>query len=164
MHRHLCYSHAGLRSPVEKLGEQMNHHSSDTLLAWRLLYYTYIVLPIAAGLDKFFYYLADWNIYLNKAIPAVMGTTPEMVNQIVGVIEIGAGVLVFFKPRLGAYVVSAWLVAVVINLLSVGYYEGFAAVKYDIVARDLGLAVGALALALLSREIDRHTVDASRAR
>jgi hypothetical protein len=141
-----------------------NQNCASSLLAWRVLYYTYIVLPIAAGLDKFFYYLVNWNIYLNKAIPAALGTTPEMVNHVVGVIEICAGLLVFFKPRLGAYVVSLWLIAVVINLLSIGYYEGYAAVHYDIIVRDIGLAVGALALALLSKDIEKqcHAVDEPR--
>ncbi len=64
---------------------------------------------------------------------------------IIGVIEIVAGLLVAVKPRIGAYIVSAWLLGIVINLLLV---PGF----YDIALRDFGLSLGALALARLSRE------------
>jgi hypothetical protein len=48
----------------------------------------------------------------------------------------------------GACVVAAWLCGIVVNLLMI---PGF----FDIAARDFGLAVGALALALLSREFSR---------
>ena len=63
----------------------------------------------------------------------------------VGVIEILAGLLVAFKPRIGAYVVAAWLLGIVINLLIA---PGF----YDVALRDFGLCLGALALGRLSRE------------
>jgi hypothetical protein len=62
---------------------------------------------------------------------------------IVGVVEIIAGLLVFFKPRIGAYVVAAWLLAIIVNLLLI---PGF----FDIALRDFGLFLGALALARLS--------------
>jgi hypothetical protein len=67
---------------------------------------------------------------------------------IVGVVEIAAGVGVALKPRIFAYVVSAWLVGIIINLLLI---PGF----YDIALRDLGLALGALALGRLSRQYSR---------
>jgi hypothetical protein len=65
----------------------------------------------------------------------------------VGVIEIVAGLGVAFKPRLFAYVVSAWLLLIVINLLMIPGY-------FDVALRDFGLALGALALARLSQEYD----------
>jgi hypothetical protein len=66
----------------------------------------------------------------------------------VGVIEVIAGIGVALKPRIFAYVVSAWLLGIVINLLLTGQY-------FDIALRDFGLALGALALARLSQEFDR---------
>ena len=58
-------------------------------------------------------------------------------------IEIIAGIGVFVKPRVFAYIVAAWLLLIIINLLtSPGYY--------DVALRDLGLMLGALALARLS--------------
>jgi uncharacterized membrane protein HdeD (DUF308 family) len=64
---------------------------------------------------------------------------------LIGVIEIVAGILVAIKPRIGAYVVSVWLLGIVINLLIIPGY-------FDIALRDFGLALGALALGRLSQE------------
>ena len=63
----------------------------------------------------------------------------------VGVIEIIAGLLVAFKPRIGAYVVTFWLWGIIINLLLIPNF-------FDVALRDFGLSLGALALARLSRE------------
>ena len=59
------------------------------------------------------------------------------------VVEIIAGLLVFFKPRIGAYVVAAWLLGIIVNLLLVPGY-------FDVALRDFGLLLGALALGRLS--------------
>jgi hypothetical protein len=61
----------------------------------------------------------------------------------VGVVEILAGVLVAVRPRLGAYVVAVWLTGIIVNLVSTGTF-------LDVVLRDLGLLVAALALAQLA--------------
>jgi len=124
------------------------------ILAQRLLYFTYMFVPIVAGLDKFFYIIADWNIYLNQAIPAFLHLSPELLIQTVGVIEIIAGVIVFINPKIGGSIVAAWLVLISINLVSMGSYQpvGYlhARTYYDIAIRDMTMAVGACALALLS--------------
>ena len=52
------------------------------------------------------------------------------------------------KPKIFAYVVSAWLLLIVVNLLLIPGY-------YDVALRDFGLALGALALARLSHEFGR---------
>jgi hypothetical protein len=62
---------------------------------------------------------------------------------IVGVIEIAAGVLVALRPKIGGYVVAAWLAGIIVNLLLLGDY-------FDVALRDFGLFVAALALARLS--------------
>jgi len=49
---------------------------------------------------------------------------------------------VLFRPRVGAYIVMAWLICIAINLVSFG--------MFDIAVRDLAMAVGAYALAQLS--------------
>ncbi len=66
----------------------------------------------------------------------------------VGAIEIVAGLLVAFKPRIGAYVVAVWLLGIIGNLLMIPGY-------YDVALRDFGLFLAALALARLSAEFDR---------
>ena len=67
--------------------------------------------------------------------------------MIIGVIEIIAGILVAIKPRIGAYVVAAWLWGIIIDLLLVSGY-------YDVALRDFGLSLGALALAQLSMNFE----------
>ena len=67
---------------------------------------------------------------------------------VVGVIEIIAGLGVAFKPKIFAYVVAAWLLLIITNLLMIPGY-------FDVDLRDFGLALAALALARLSREFDR---------
>ena len=62
----------------------------------------------------------------------------------VGVVEILAGVLVAVRPAIGADVVAAWLLGIIVNLLSIGDY-------HDIALRDFGLLVAALALAPAGR-------------
>jgi hypothetical protein len=65
----------------------------------------------------------------------------------VGVIEIIAGLLVAFKPKIGGYVVAVWLWGIIANLLLMGNY-------FDIALRDFGLSLGALALARLAIYFD----------
>jgi hypothetical protein len=62
---------------------------------------------------------------------------------VVGAIEVVAGLLVAFAPRIGAFVVAGWLAGIIVNLLTI---PGF----YDIALRDFGLLVGAVALARLA--------------
>lgn len=53
-----------------------------------------------------------------------------------------AGCLVAFKPKIGVPIVAAWLLGLIVSLLLVQNF-------YDIALRDLGLCLGALALARL---------------
>lgn len=67
---------------------------------------------------------------------------------LVGIVEMTAAVLVAARPRIGAYVVAAWLLGIVASFLLIPGY-------FDIALRDFGLALGALALARLSEEFAR---------
>jgi hypothetical protein len=111
--------------------------------AFQILRLGFTVAPIIAGLDKFLQLLTNWDKYLAPAVPSTLGIAPHTFMMIVGAIEIAAGVLVAINPRIGGYVVSAWLVGIIVNLLLVGGY-------LDVALRDLGLALGALALARLA--------------
>ena len=114
--------------------------------AYRLLRFCFVVAPILFGLDKFFNRMAQWPKFL---APIVANNVPvETFMRATGVVEIAAGLLVFFKPRIGALVVAGWLFAIIINLLLIPGY-------YDIALRDLGLLLAALALASLSRRYAR---------
>jgi hypothetical protein len=111
--------------------------------AFRILQVAFAVAPIVAGLDKFFNLLVDWSTYLSPLTLRVINYHAEGFMMCVGVIEIIAGIGVIFKPRIFAYIVALWLVGIIINLLLTGNY-------FDIALRDLGLALGALALGKLS--------------
>jgi hypothetical protein len=69
----------------------------------------------------------------------VPGTTHQAM-LVVGVVEVLAGVFVAVAPRMGGYVVAAWLAGIIVNLLLLGDL-------YDVALRAFGLLVGALALA-----------------
>lgn len=110
--------------------------------ATNLLKYTYGLVPIIAGLDKFTHLLTDWNKYLAPVVADILPFSPNTFMSIVGIIEIVAGVLVFIKPKIGALVVSLWLVGIALNLLFTGEY-------FDVAVRDLVMAIGAFSLYLL---------------
>ncbi|MGH3365630.1 MAG: hypothetical protein ACRDOY_00295 [Nocardioidaceae bacterium] len=103
----------------------------------------FTVAPIAFGLDKFANLLVEWPSYLAPWIDGVVPGTAQQAMYAVGVVEILAGVVVALRPRLGGWLVAAWLAGIILNLLTI---PGF----YDIALRDFGLLVGAVALARLS--------------
>lgn len=122
--------------------------SSYSYQAYQILRLGFIVAPIVAGLDKFFHLLVDWDQYLPPFVNRLTGGHGHELMLAVGVIEIAAGLGVAFKPKVFAYVVSAWLLLIVINLLMIPGY-------FDVALRDFGLALGALALARLSHDFGR---------
>ena len=100
------------------------------------LWLCYGLVPIVAGADKFTNLLADWPKYLPEVATTIIPVSPEVFMMGVGVIEIVAGLAVLtVLPRLGAYVVAAWLVLIACAVTLAGYY--------DIAVRDLAMALGA---------------------
>ena len=122
--------------------------SGPAYQAYQILRVGFVVAPIVAGLDKFFSLLVNWEQYLPPFVNKMVGGHGHELMLVAGVIEIIAGLGVLFKPKFFAYVVSAWLLMIVVNLLMIPGY-------YDVALRDFGLALGALALARLSQEFDR---------
>lgn len=108
-----------------------------------ILKYTYGLVPIAAGADKFLNLLAEWQNYLAPSLADMLPFSPSTFMMIVGVVEIIAGVIVFIKTEIGAYIVSAWLVLIALTLIFTWHYP-------DVAVRDLVMAVGAFVLAKLS--------------
>jgi hypothetical protein len=119
--------------------------SSPSYQAYQILHVAFTVAPIVAGFDKFFHLLVDWNMYLAPIVPRMLGISGHTFMLGVGVIEVIAGLLVAIAPRIGGWVVGAWLCGIIINLLMIPAY-------FDVALRDLGLALGAFALARLSVE------------
>jgi len=117
--------------------------------AFRLLRTVFTVAPILFGLDKFAGLLTDWERYLAPEIDRIVPGSAHQAMLMVGVVEILAGILVAVLPRIGGYVVAAWLLAIIVNLLLIGDY-------YDVALRDFGLLVSALALARLAASSRTH--------
>jgi hypothetical protein len=115
----------------------------------------FVVAPILFGLDKFTNLLTDWTTYLAPAIDRVVPGSASGAMLAVGVVEIVAGLIVAVRPKVGGYLVAAWLVGIIGNLLLLGDH-------YDVALRDFGLLLAALALARLATAFQpTHDTDAA---
>ena len=111
--------------------------------AFWVLRAAFTVAPILFGLDKFFHVLVNWDRYF---APVLVRQTPWSAHELmyaVGVVEIVAGLVVALRPRFGGYLVAAWLVGIIVNLLLVPGYN-------DVALRDFGLFLAAVALTRLA--------------
>jgi hypothetical protein len=129
-------------------------HTSSTVThnperqAYEILHWGFVAAPVLAGLDKFANILTNWDAYLAPPIAKMLGGSAHTFMLVVGVVEVVAGLLVAIKPKIGGYVVAAWLGGIIINLLIGGRY-------LDVALRDFGLMLGALALGRLAQVFDR---------
>ncbi|WP_271392558.1 hypothetical protein [Aequorivita sinensis] len=108
-----------------------------------LLKYTFTIVPIVAGLDKFSNILMQWDNYLAPSTLDMLPFSGATFMMIVGVIEIIAGIIVFTKTQLGAYIVSLWLILIGLSLLLTWHHP-------DVAVRDMVMAISAYVLARLS--------------
>jgi hypothetical protein len=139
VHGYLALKAAKLKDPVYQ--------------AYKLLHVGFTIAPIAAGLDKFFDVLVNWDAYLAPIASRVVGGHDHAFMMVVGVIEIIAGIGVALRPRIFSYVVAAWLLGIIVNLLLIPPSNPLP--HYDVALRDFGLLLGALALARLSPRFAR---------
>lgn len=131
--------------------------------AFWLLRLGFFALPVIFGIDKFFNGLTFWPSYLWIGFPHLLGLSSQHAMYIVGAIEIVAGVGVLLLPRVVAYVIVAWLAGIVANLVIISAAAGH--VRYwDIALRDVGLLIGALALARLAAFVHHRAVQRSAER
>lgn len=86
--------------------------------AFWLLRIGFTVAPILFGIDKFFNWSVYWPSYLAPWINNIVPGNAQHFMYVVGGIEIMAGLLVAFAPRIGAFVVAGWLAGIVVNLLT----------------------------------------------
>lgn len=109
-----------------------------------LLKFTFVVVPIVAGLDKFTNLLTDWEHYLNPTLASMLPLPAATFMMIVGVIEIVAGIIVLRKAEIGGLIVAAWLTLIALTLL--------AGLQYlDVAVRDLVMAIAALSMARMAK-------------
>jgi len=130
--------------------EQMDRRPKGERDAYKLLYAGFMAAPIIAGVDKFTDKLGNWDKYLSDDVAETLPVQRHTFMQAVGLIEIAAGLLVAAKPKWGGYLVGAWLAGIVANLWTKPEYR-------DIALRDVGLALGALALARMAADAPDET-------
>lgn len=119
--------------------------NNNTHFVKEVLKYTFGIVPMVAGFDKFTNILTSWDQYLSAGFVDMLPFETSSFMIIVGIIEIVAGILVFSVTRLGAYVVSGWLVAIALTLILSWNYV-------DVAVRDLVMAVAAFCLGKLSEK------------
>ncbi len=132
----------------EPVVERTSSAASAAHQAFLILVVAFTAAPLIAGVDKVFGVLTDWTQYLAPIFPNTIGTSPMAFMKVVGVIEIVAAFLVAWKPSIGGYIVSIWLLGIIVNLLLLHNF-------YDIALRDFGLSLGGLALARLGTHFGR---------
>ncbi len=105
--------------------------------------YVFVIVPIVAGLDKYFNILVQWDSYLAPSTLELLPFSGETFMKIVGIVEIIAGLIVAFKTRIGAYIVSIWLLLIALSLIFMWWHP-------DVAVRDIVMAISAYVLARLS--------------
>lgn len=120
--------------------------------AFFLLRSLFTVAPILFGVDKFFNLLphvpggtgsSHWDKYLAGWINDLLPGNGDQAMYLIGIVEIVAGLLVAIAPRIGAWVVAAWLAGIIVDLITLSGY-------YDVALRDFGLLVSAVVLGRLA--------------
>ncbi len=120
-------------------------YKGSSYQAYQILRLAYALTSIIGGIDKFYNYLTNWEMYL--AEPFNVFNNAHTTMLVMGVAEIIIGIGVLLKPRIFAYIAMFWLLGLIINLLLLQNF-------YNIALSDFGLLLGALALARLSSKYD----------
>jgi uncharacterized membrane protein YphA (DoxX/SURF4 family) len=109
------------------------------------------LMATLAGIDKFFNILTDWSHYVSPVATQWLPFSTDVLMWIVGIVEFAVGVSILTAwPVIGAFVASAWLLLISLNLLVGGYF--------DIAVRDVVLAISAFTLARLIQVRDEVEV------
>jgi uncharacterized membrane protein YphA (DoxX/SURF4 family) len=120
----------------------MEHSNIDQ--TWWALRITYGLVAFLAGLDKFFHLLTNWDMYLAPVVTNLLPVSSSVLMHTVGVVEMIVGILILTRwTGIGAYIASAWLLAIACNVLLTGSF-------FDVAVRDVALSVGAWTLARLT--------------
>jgi hypothetical protein len=119
--------------------------------AFEVLHWGFTAAPVLFGLDRFFHVMTNWDRYLSPAFAKISPLSVHATMLWVGLIEIVAGFLVAIAPRIGGWVVAAWLLGIIVNLCLLGG-------AWDVALRDFGLMLGAIALARLAQAHERREI------
>ncbi len=122
----------------------MTSSPQSARFAFQLLRAAFIVVPLFSGFDKLAGVLVDWERYVSPAVAAWSPLPVEYAIGAVGLLEIGLALLVIARPRVGSLVLAGWFGASAVNFAFIGEH-------WQIAFRDLGLAMGAVALSAFAR-------------
>ncbi|GEM_PF-135824 len=148
------FVYSNLTETTNKIKMESINKGQILTQTFNLLKYTFVIVPIVAGADKFTKLLTDWEQYINPDLAGTLPFSASVFMMIVGVIEIVAGIIVLKKPEIGGYIVAAWLTLIALTLLI-----GFNFV--DVAVRDLVMAVAAFSMArisLIAENNDNETI------
>lgn len=113
--------------------------------AFRLLQYAFMIFMLLVGFDKFTYTLTDWSAYLPPFLLDLIKGHDRIFNAVFGVIEIGLGIGVLFRPTVFAYFVAVILLLFGLILMKLGHHA-------DSVLRVFCLMLSAFALGKLGKQ------------
>jgi uncharacterized membrane protein YphA (DoxX/SURF4 family) len=120
--------------------------------AWEILRLVYGLVPLLAGLDKFFNVLTQWDQYLSPAVVQLLPVPAPVFLGVIGMVEIAVGAAVFSRwTKQAAYLAAAWLGVIALNLATTGTH-------FDVAVRDVAMAAGAYALAQLTAARETNKV------
>ena len=118
----------------------INENKFNTI--WTVSRYFYGLVPILIGADKFFFFIVNWNIYVSTYAASMI--PPMYLVPGIGIIEIVAGLMILTRwPRLGAYLVAAFIGIIIINLFMIGGL-------LDIILRDAAIIFGYVMFGMLT--------------
>jgi hypothetical protein len=121
-----------------------NYPSALANKAYSALHFGFVGIAIIAGVDKFIYILADWNVYVAPALSQLFGASAQTIAYGAGVLEIFLGIGILMRPRVFADLFALWITVVTVNLLLQGQH-------FDVALFNFALAAGACALGRLSK-------------
>ena len=121
---------------------------------WVALRYGIGLTATLAGIDKFFNLMTDWSAYVSPLAAQFLPVSTGTFMGIVGVIEFAVGLAILTGwTRVGAYVASAWLLGIAVNLVAAGFY--------DVAVRDVVMSLAAFTLARLAEVREEAPIPAT---
>jgi hypothetical protein len=116
--------------------------------AFSLMRVIFVLVPLLAGIDKYFNFITDWEKYVSPALKPFIPVSSKTVMQCAGVVEIGVGITTICRPRVGASMFAAMLGGISLNLLTMKK-------QLHIASLDICLATFALVFTLLLPEAEQ---------
>jgi len=113
-----------------------------------MLKFTYGLVFMLAGVDKFLNLSTKWIVYVSPWIIRTMAIEQSYLLWFAGLIEIVLGILALTAwPKIAGYAIGIWLLLIACNVLCMQGY-------FDIAVRNVVMAMGAFALAMITDVID----------